>query len=108
MTTRGRGDSNPARREGPPPRGPVHRHTKDAAWYWRANLRLIAVLLSVWAFVSFGCSIFGVEWLNRFRLGGLPLGFWFGQQGAIYVFVVLIFGYAWCMDRIDRRYGVDE
>ncbi|MDH3283130.1 MAG: DUF4212 domain-containing protein [Acidobacteriota bacterium] len=81
---------------------------RDPAGYWRANLRLIGALLSIWALVSFVCSIFGVEWLNRFRIGGLPLGFWFGQQGAIYVFVALIFIYAWCMDRIDRRYGVDE
>ncbi len=72
--------------------------------YWRANLRLIAALLAVWATVSFGFSILGVERLNALRIGRLPLGFWFGQQGAIYVFVVLIFVYAWCMDRIDRRF----
>ena len=76
--------------------------------YWRANVRLIAVLLAIWAFVSFGCGILFVEQLNRLRLGTLPLGFWFAQQGALYVFVVLIFVYAWKMDRLDRRYGVDE
>ena len=76
--------------------------------YWRANLRLIGVLLSVWAFVSYGCSILFVEALNRVSIGQLPLGFWFAQQGSIYTFVVLIFIYAWRMERLDRKYGVDE
>ena len=75
--------------------------------YWRANLRLIAALLAVWATVSYGFGIVLVEPLNRFRLGGFPLGFWFAQQGAIYVFVVLILVYAVAMDRIDRHFGVD-
>lgn len=73
--------------------------------YWRANRILITVLLVIWAAVSFGCSIVFVEPLNAFRIGSLPLGFWFAQQGSIYVFVVLIFVYAFAMDRIDRRYG---
>jgi putative solute:sodium symporter small subunit len=76
--------------------------------YWRANLRLIAALLAVWALVSYGFGIVLVEPLNRFQLGGFPLGFWFAQQGAIYTFVVLIAVYAVAMDRIDRRYGVDD
>lgn len=76
--------------------------------YWRANIRLITVLLAIWAIVSLGCGILFVEQLNRFRLGSLPLGFWFAQQGAEYTFVVLIFVYAWAMDRLDRRYGVGE
>ncbi len=76
--------------------------------YWRANICLIAALLMVWAVVSYLLGILLVESLNRFRLGGLPLGFWFAHQGAIYVFVVLIFVYAWGMDRLDRRYGVGE
>ncbi len=80
----------------------------DRAGYWKANMRLIFGLLSVWAFVSYGCSILWVEWLNQFHIGHLPLGFWFAQQGSIYVFVVLIFVYAWTMDRIDRKYGVEE
>jgi putative solute:sodium symporter small subunit len=79
----------------------------DARGYWRANLRVMAILLVVWFAVSFGLSILGVEALNRFRLGGFPLGFWFAQQGSILVFVVLILAYAIWMDRIDRRYGVD-
>ena len=76
--------------------------------YWRANLRLIAGLLVVWAVVSFGLSLFLAPWLNQWRLGRLPLGFWWAQQGAIVVFVVLVFVYAWRLDRIDRKYGVRE
>ncbi|MHC5108384.1 MAG: DUF4212 domain-containing protein [Planctomycetota bacterium] len=76
--------------------------------YWRANIRLISILLFIWAAVSYGCSILFVEQLNKFQIGALPLGFWFAQQGAIYVFVILIFFYAWAMDRLDRKYGVAE
>ncbi len=76
--------------------------------YWRANLRLIAVLLSIWALVSYGFGILLVEQLITFTLGKLPLGFWFAQQGSIYVFVLLVFVYAWRMDRLDRKHGVDE
>lgn len=76
--------------------------------YWRANVRLITVLLTVWATVSLGCGILFVEQLNQFQIGKLPLGFWFAQQGSIYVFVVLIFVYALAMDRLDRRFGVEE
>ena len=76
--------------------------------YWQANRRLIGVLLTVWAVVSYGCGILWVEPLNSFSIGHLPLGFWFAQQGSIYVFVVLIFIYAISMDRLDRRYGVKE
>ena len=75
--------------------------------YWRANLRLMAVLLVVWFVVSYVCGILLVEQLNRIQIAGFPLGFWFAHQGSIYVFVVLIFVYAVRMDRLDRRYGVD-
>ena len=77
------------------------------ARYWRANLRILLILLSVWFGVSFGLGILLVEPLNTFRLGGFPVGFWFSQQGAIYVFIVLIWLYARWMDRIDREHGVD-
>ena len=76
--------------------------------HWRDNLRVMALLLAVWFVVSFGFGILLVEPLNRFRLGGFPLGFWFAQQGSIYVFVVLILIYAVWMDRVDRRHGVSE
>ena len=76
--------------------------------YWNANRKLILSLLFVWAFVSFGCGILWVDWLNQFHIGKLPLGFWFAQQGSIYVFVVLIFVYAFLMDKLDRKFGVEE
>jgi putative solute:sodium symporter small subunit len=76
--------------------------------YWRANVRLIAVLLSVWAAVSLVCGVLLVEQLNKITFFGVPFGFWMAQQGSIYVFVVLIFVYAWRMDRLDHKYHVDE
>ena len=79
----------------------------DRARYWRANLRILVILLVIWFAVSFGLGILLVEPLNAIRLGGFPLGFWFSQQGSIYVFIVLIFVYARWMDRIDRDHGVD-
>ena len=78
--------------------------------YWRRNLRLLAVLLTVWFVVSYGCGILFADTLNRFRLPGtgFKLGFWFAQQGSIYVFVVLIFVYVGCMNRLDREFSVEE
>jgi putative solute:sodium symporter small subunit len=76
----------------------------DRRRYWRENLRMLAALLVVWFAVSFGCGILLVEPLNQFSVGGFPLGFWFAQQGSIYVFIVLILVYALWMDRLDRRY----
>ena len=75
--------------------------------YWRANLKLVGCLLIVWFVVSFGCGILFVEQLDKYRIGGFKLGFWFAQQGSIYVFVILIWIYAWRMDRIDRDHSVD-
>ncbi len=79
----------------------------DPRGYWRANVRLLVALLSIWFVSSFGLGIFFVEPLNNLSLGGFPLGFWFAQQGSIYIFIVLILVYARQMDRIDRRYNVD-
>ena len=79
----------------------------DSRAYWRAMLRLVAALLLIWFGSSFLLGIVLVEPLNSIRIGGFPLGFWFAQQGAIYIFVVLIFVYAWQADRLARRYGVD-
>ena len=78
--------------------------------YFKANLKVIVVLLAIWAFVSFGCGILLAPWLNQFNLPGTgyKLGFWFAQQGSIYVFVILIFAYVLIMNRLDRRYGVEE
>jgi putative solute:sodium symporter small subunit len=76
--------------------------------HWRANLRLLAVLLTIWALVSFGASIFFADYLDRFRLGGFKLGFWMAQQGSIYVFLGLIATYVWRMNQLDRKYDVHE
>ncbi len=76
--------------------------------YWRANNRIIIGLLSVWALVSLGGGILFVEQLNKIQFFGLPFGFWIAQQGAIYVFVVLIFLYAWLLDRLDHKYHLDD
>jgi len=76
--------------------------------YWKVNLRYLALLLAVWFVVSYGCGILLVDELDQIRLGGFKLGFWFAQQGAMYVFVVLIFVYVWLMNRLDKKYGVEE
>lgn len=76
--------------------------------YWRANIRLMSWLLAIWFFVSYGCGILWADWLNEFRIGGFKVGFWFAQQGSIYVFVALIFVYVWKMNKIDRQFGMDE
>lgn len=88
--------------EGPP---------EDTSWrreYWRRNLRLMIVLLAIWFTVSFVCGILLVDQLNEIVINGFPLGFWFAQQGSIYVFVLLILVYALSMDRLDDRFGVSE
>lgn len=76
--------------------------------YWTKNLRLITILLIIWATVSYGFGIILVKPLNSIWFGGFPLGFWFAQQGAIYVFVILIFVYCFLMNKLDREYDVDE
>ena len=91
-----------------PPAPTPPRAIANPRGYWRANLTVILILLTVWAAVSFGLSIVLIEPLNRYKIGGVPLGFWFSQQGSIYVFVALILVYALVMDRIDRKYGVNE
>ena len=81
---------------------------RSHAAYWRANLKIVASCLVIWFVCSYGFGVLLVEPLNNIRLGGFKLGFWFAQQGSIYVFVVLIFFYAWRMNRLDREYDVDE
>ncbi len=76
--------------------------------YWKANLRYLAILLSIWFIVSYGFGILLVDELNTIKLGGFKLGFWFAQQGSIYVFLVLIFIYVRLMNRLDRKFDVDE
>ena len=76
--------------------------------YWRANLRILAVLLFIWFAVSFGCGIIFADALNAIRIGGFKLGFWFAQQGSIYTFVVLIFVYVFLMNKLDKKFDFDE
>lgn len=76
--------------------------------YWKANLKLLFSLLFVWFIVSFGCGILWADWLDQFTFFGFNLGFWFAQQGSIYIFVVLIFIYSWRISRLEKKMGVDE
>jgi putative solute:sodium symporter small subunit len=81
---------------------------EKASAYWKENLRYLVVLLSIWFIVSYGCGILFKEQLNNIRLGGFKLGFWFAQQGSIYVFVILIFVYVRLMNKLDKKYGYDD
>ena len=84
----------------------AHKHKyKD---YWRKNLQYLSILLSIWFLVSFVFGILLVDELDQIRIGGFGLGFWFAQQGAIYVFVILIFVYVWLMNRLDKKFDVHE
>jgi putative solute:sodium symporter small subunit len=76
--------------------------------YWHDNLRLVGLCLTIWFVVSFGFGILLVDVLNQIEIGGFQLGFWFAQQGSIYVFVALIFFYAWRMSAVDKAHGVGE
>ena len=75
---------------------------------WERSLKYLVILLSIWFIVSFGFSILLVDLLDNIRIGGFKLGFWFAQQGSIYVFVVLIFVYVYLMNRLDKEFGVEE
>ncbi|MDP0930320.1 DUF4212 domain-containing protein [Paracoccus onubensis] len=76
--------------------------------YWSANIRTIWICIAIWAFVSYGCGILFRPLLSGISVGGTDLGFWFAQQGSILVFIILIFGYAWRMNKLDREHGVEE
>ena len=80
----------------------------SASEYWAANVRLLTVCLVIWFVVSYLFGIILVEPLNNIRIGGYMLGFWFAQQGSIYVFVALIFFYASRMNKLDRKFDVHE
>lgn len=81
---------------------------KNLKDYWKENLRYLAILLSIWFIASYGLGILFVDSLNSIKIGGFKLGFWFAQQGSIYVFVILIFVYVSLMNKLDKKYGVDE
>jgi len=82
--------------------------TNNSKTYWKTNLKYLAILLLIWFIVSFLFGIILAETLNQFKIGGFPLGFWFAHQGAIYAFVILIFVYVYLMNRLDKKFDVDE
>lgn len=77
----------------------------EASAYWKRNLTYLTVLMSIWFVVSYVFGILLVDELNTIRVGGFKLGFWFAQQGSIYVFVILIFVYVRLMNKLDKKYG---
>ncbi|MBQ4820988.1 DUF4212 domain-containing protein [Aquimarina sp. MMG016] len=81
---------------------------QKAVAYWKENLKYLVILLTIWFLVSYGAGIIFKDALNSIRLGGFKLGFWFAQQGSIYVFVILIFVYVRLMNKLDKKYGYDE
>ena len=76
--------------------------------YWHKNLKYLSILLFIWFLVSYGFGILLVDELNTIGMGGFKLGFWFAQQGSIFVFVILIFVYVRLMDKLDKKYGVND
>ncbi|MEL0207784.1 MAG: DUF4212 domain-containing protein [Gammaproteobacteria bacterium] len=72
--------------------------------YWRSNLKILSILLSIWFIVSFGFGIIFSDFLDQFQIGGFKLGFWFAQQGSVYLFVLLIFIYIHLMNKLDKKY----
>lgn len=76
--------------------------------YWKKHLRLLIILLSIWFLVSYGFGILFVDLLNSIQIGGYKLGFWFAQQGSLYIFVIIIFVYVFRMNRLDKKYGFYE
>ena len=83
-------------------------NNNDLKNYWRENLRLVLFCLIIWFTVSFIFGIFAVEQLNEIRIGGFKLGFWFAQQGSIYTFLALIFFYIYRMNKLDKKYDVED
>ena len=79
----------------------------NAKAYWKENIRYVLILLCIWFIVSFGAGILFKDALNEFKVGGFKLGFWFAQQGSMYVFVILIFVYVRLMNKLDKKYGYD-
>ena len=82
--------------------------TPNAKAYWRDNIKYVLILLVIWFAVSYGAGILFKDELNTIKIGGFKLGFWFAQQGSMYVFVVLIFVYVRLMNKLDKKYGYDE
>ena len=81
---------------------------ENAKAYWKENIRYLLILLTIWFLVSYGAGIIFKDALNAVKIGGFKLGFWFAQQGSMYVFVVLIFIYVRLMNKLDKKYGYDK
>jgi putative solute:sodium symporter small subunit len=82
--------------------------SKNQSNYWKTNLKYLGILLSIWFTVSFLFGILLADILNQFYIAGFPLGFWFAHQGSIYTFVILIFVYVYLMNKLDKKFDVDE
>ncbi len=80
---------------------------QNSVKYWKANIKYVLILLAIWFLVSYGAGILFKDELDTIQLGGFKLGFWFAQQGSMYVFVVLIFVYVRLMNKLDKKYGYD-
>lgn len=76
--------------------------------YWNANIKYVLILLLIWFIVSYGAGILFKDQLNKITIEGFKLGFWFAQQGSMYVFVMLIYVYVWLMNRLDKKFGFDD
>lgn len=81
---------------------------KNLQNYWKRNLTYLTILLGVWFLCSYGAGILFKNSLNDIRVGGFKLGFWFAQQGSMYIFCIIIFVYVWLMNKLDQEYEVDE
>ncbi len=86
----------------------MENHKKHMQNYWKRNIKIVLILLSIWFLVSFGFGIILAEPLNQIRMGGYQLGFWFAQQGSIFTFVILIFVYVYKMNKLDEEFDVNE
>lgn len=86
----------------------TEKNQATARAYWKANIRLLVVLMAIWFLVSFGAGILFRPFLDQFHIGGFPLGFWFAQQGSIYVFIALVFIYTRKMKKLDHDFDVDD
>ncbi|MTE25833.1 MULTISPECIES: DUF4212 domain-containing protein [Winogradskyella] len=84
------------------------KNRENAKGYWRDNIKYVIILLAIWFAVSYGAGILLKDELNQIKIGGFKLGFWFAQQGSMYVFVILIFVYVRLMNKLDKKYGYDE
>lgn len=76
--------------------------------YWKENIKYLSILMLFWFIVSYGCGILFAEYLNQFHLGGFPLGFWFAQQGSIYAFILIIAAYIRIMNKLDKKYNLND